>query len=155
MTETAVQFDHEVFHVYATYAVIVLLKMMSMSLLTSSARMKKKSYAALEDYDLYGEKKPARGIPEYDPDVERIRKCHRNDLENIPPFLIIGLLYIFTHPTLYVATMHYRAFVICRFFHMVSYLMPLPQPCRGIGWMVGVAVTVSMGLQILLSIGTF
>ena len=42
MAATAVEFDYEVFYVYATYAVIVLLKMMSMSLFTISARFKKK-----------------------------------------------------------------------------------------------------------------
>ena len=78
-----------------------------------------------------------------------LHRCHRNDLENITPFLIIGLLYIFTGPSAFAATWHYRLFVGSRFIHTIAYLLPLPQPSRALGFFVGVGVTVSMAVQVL------
>ncbi|WP_411025769.1 MAPEG family protein, partial [Salmonella sp. s55004] len=87
--------------------------------------------------------------------VARIKRCHLNDLENIPSFLIVGLMFVAIDPSLFAATMHYRIFVISRFVHNLAYLLPLPQPCRGLGFMVGTCVTVSMAVQILQAVARF
>ncbi|GBP78287.1 Microsomal glutathione S-transferase 1 [Eumeta japonica] len=36
-----------------------------------------------------------------DPDVERVRRAHLNDLENIPAFWVLGALYASTAPRPY------------------------------------------------------
>ena len=78
-------------------------------------------------------------------------RCHRNDLENIPVFLVIGLLYVLTGPSLTTATWHFRVFVASRFFHTVAYLTPLPQPSRFLGFLVGAATNVSMAVQVIMN----
>ncbi|PIK36469.1 hypothetical protein BSL78_26711, partial [Apostichopus japonicus] len=52
--------------------------------------------------------------------------CHLNDLENIPVFLVIGLLYVAINPVASTAILHYRIFTAARFIHNVAYLLPLP-----------------------------
>ena len=78
-------------------------------------------------------------------------RCHRNDLENIPPFLLLGLLYVLTGPSLQSAAWHFRIFAGSRFLHTVAYLMPLPQPSRALCFAVGAIANVSMAVQILMN----
>lgn len=76
-------------------------------------------------------------------------RCHQNDLENILPFVLIGLLYALTEPDLAVALLHFRIFAASRIFHTVAYLAVLPQPSRALSWVVGVLVTLSMAYRLL------
>ena len=76
-------------------------------------------------------------------------RCHQNDLENVIPFLVIGLLYALTGPQLSSALLHFRVFVVSRFCHSVAYLAPLPQPSRALCFVVGLLSTFSMSYRIL------
>ncbi|XP_022081034.1 microsomal glutathione S-transferase 1-like [Acanthaster planci] len=137
--------DNPVFKQYATYAAVVTLKMMFLSYLTGRYRMSRKVFINPED---------ARGKMELvrrDDDVERVRRCHRNDVENIPPFLVLGLLYVLTGPSASAAAWHFRVFVASRFFHTVAYLTPLPQPSRFLGFLVGAVTNISMAVQVIMS----
>jgi glutathione S-transferase len=49
------------------------------------------------------------------------RRNHLNDLENIPPFVLIGLMYTLTDPDEDVAIWHFRIFTASRFLHMIAY----------------------------------
>ena len=40
--------------------------------------------------------------------VERVRRAHLNDMENILPFFCLGLLYIFTNPAVSTALLVFR-----------------------------------------------
>ncbi len=76
-------------------------------------------------------------------------RCHLNDLENIVPFVVIGLLYALTGPDLSTALLHFRVFVGSRFIHTVAYVMALPQPTRGLAFGVGLFTTFSMAYRVL------
>lgn len=76
-------------------------------------------------------------------------RCHLNDLENIVPFVVIGLFYSLTQPALPTALLHFRLFVGSRFCHSVSYVGALPQPSRGLSYIVGVLATASMAYRTL------
>lgn len=142
--------DSEVFLAFSTYATIVVLKMMLMSPLTAFYRFTRGSFANEED---------VRGKPEAEQkkllrvnaDVERVRRCHLNDLENVVPFVLIGLLYSLTGPDLPTALLYFRVFVGSRIFHTVAYVTPLPQPCRALSWMAGMVVTFCMAYRVLCS----
>ena len=41
--------------------------------------------------------------------MERVRRAHLNDMENILPFLILGFLYMFTNPAYATALLCYRS----------------------------------------------
>ena len=76
---------------------------------------------------------------------------HLNDLENIPAFLFLGVLYVLTNPSQFAAVWHFRVFVCSRFFHTVAYQAPLPQPARALSFGAGLAVCASMAVQILMA----
>lgn len=52
-------------------------------------------------------------------DVERVRRAHLNDLENIPAFLIAALMYVMTEPQPDVALWLIRIAVIARILHTI------------------------------------
>ena len=78
------------------------------------------------------------------------RRNHLNDLENIPVFLILGLLYVLTGPTYFAAVLHFRVFTASRILHTVAYQMALPQPSRAVCFVAGLAVCLSMAVQIMI-----
>ena len=58
--------------------------------------------------------KPRAGQLDLNDDVDRSRRIHRNDLENIPAFLAIGLLYVLIDPPLAAAQWLMFGFVAAR-----------------------------------------
>lgn len=54
-----------------------------------------------------------------DEDVERVRRGHLNDLENIPAFLIAGLFFVCSEPNVDVALWLFRIAVLARFGHTI------------------------------------
>ncbi|XP_062299963.1 microsomal glutathione S-transferase 1.1 [Scomber scombrus] len=148
MSSLSSTMDSQVFQAFSTYATIVILKMMLMSPLTSYFRLTRKVFANLEDTKLVSSKEDKKLVC-IDPDVERVRRCHLNDLENIIPFVLVGLLYSLTGPELSVALLHFRLFAGCRIFHTIAYIGALPQPSRAGSWILGMLVTFSMAYRVL------
>ncbi|KAK6482836.1 microsomal glutathione S-transferase 1-like [Huso huso] len=150
MAEVSQMIDSDVFLAFSTYATIVVLKMLLMGPMTGYYRMTRKAFSNPEDTAIHGRnEEDKKKFLRTDPDVERVRRCHQNDLENIVPFVVIGLLYALSGPALSTALLHFRVFVGSRFLHTVAYLLPLPQPCRGVSWIVGLLSTFSMGYRLL------
>ncbi|NXR83492.1 MGST1 transferase, partial [Pycnonotus jocosus] len=148
MAKSTQLINNEVFQAFATYAAIVLLKMMLMSPITTYFRVTRKAFANPEDTASFG-KENAKKYLRSDPDVERARRGHLNDLENIIPFFGIGLLYALSGPELSWALLHFRLFAGARILHTFAYLIPLPQPSRGLTWATGYIVTFSMAYNVL------
>ncbi|KAJ8335924.1 hypothetical protein SKAU_G00392660 [Synaphobranchus kaupii] len=149
MAELVHMIDSEVFLAFSTYATIVILKMMLMAPMTAYFRFSRKAFANPEDTGLGKTAEERKKMLRSDPDVERVRRCHQNDLESIIPFVLIGLLYSLTGPDLQSALLLFRVFVGSRFCHTVSYVMPLPQPSRALSWLVGMVVTLCMAYRVL------
>lgn len=141
--------DNEVLMAFASYATIILSKMMFMSIATAFFRITKKAFANPEDCASFGRGENAKKYLRAEEAVERVRRAHLNDLENIVPFLGIGLLYSLSGPDLSTALLHFRVFVGARIYHTVAYLLPLPQPNRGLAFFVGYGVTLSMAYSLL------
>ncbi|XP_020037219.1 microsomal glutathione S-transferase 1 isoform X1 [Castor canadensis] len=143
--------ENEVFMAFTSYATIILTKMMFMSTATAFYRLKRKVFANPEDYAAFGKEENAKKYLQTDDRVERVRRAHLNDLENIVPFLGIGLLYSLSGPDLSTALLHFRLFVGARIYHTIAYLTPFPQPNRGLAFFVGFGVTFSMAYRLLKS----
>lgn len=80
-----------------------------------------------------------------------LTRAHRNDLENILPFLIIGFFYIFTSPSLWLATQLYRAAAIARIVHTIVYaVVVVPQPTRALAFFVAISITSYMAVSTVL-----
>ncbi|XP_078611354.1 microsomal glutathione S-transferase 1-like [Branchiostoma floridae x Branchiostoma japonicum] len=146
MADSVVSFNNPVFASYAAYAGLASMKMMGMTLVTVYHRLTKGVFMNPEDTS-FGAKD--KGVVRTDhPAIERVRRLHRNDLENIPPFLVVAFLYVLTKPSSDVAVWHFRAFLACRLLHTACYLGGL-QPWRAIFFYSGFATTVSMAVQVV------
>ncbi|MGB8327497.1 MAG: MAPEG family protein [Steroidobacteraceae bacterium] len=93
--------QNPLFATYVIAATLMILKVVSMSWLTVVRMMRVKGgFRSPEDL----RKTPLNPNPnpkQLEPDdrVDRIRRIHLNDLENLPFFLVAGFLYILTEPS--------------------------------------------------------
>ncbi|CAF1416926.1 unnamed protein product [Adineta steineri] len=142
--------DNTVFRNFLFYAVASTLKMMIVSLLTIRQRFRKNAFANPEDIE--PEKRKTIQATTSDSDVERVRRNHLNDIENIIPFVLIGFCYIACNPNATLALWHFRIFFFSRLFHTFAYQIPIRQPSRALAFLVGFVVTVSMAAQILFQV---
>lgn len=86
-----------------------------------------------------------------DPHVERVRRAHLNDLENVIPFLLAGLFYILTNPAAGLAIMLIRIAAVARIVHTIVYaVVVIPQPARALAFFVAYGISIYMAVQSLL-----
>ncbi|XP_034233309.1 microsomal glutathione S-transferase 1 isoform X2 [Thrips palmi] len=138
--------DNPVFRAYVFYSCVLVLKLLGVVFLIGRQRYAKKIFSNPEDL-VDKKSKVVFG----DADVERPRRAHLNDLENIPAFWITGLLYCLTNPSAYLAINLFRAFTFARIAHTFVYaVVPLPQPSRALSFAVGYAITIYMAVSTLL-----
>lgn len=79
-----------------------------------------------------------------------------NDLENIPIFLISGLLLVASKPPEMLANNLFRIYTLVRIMHTIAYaVLVLPQPTRGISFILGVIVNIIMIVYVLLNMHHF
>jgi len=128
-----------------TYLLLVL-KMIAVGYATSFYRIRDKHFATPEDYHLQG-LTPKTAPNE---DVERARRAHQNDLENILPYFGVGLLYALSNPSPGMARIYFIGFTVSRILHSVFYLLQL-QPWRTVVWTIAHAILVLMTLSTLLT----
>ncbi|CAG9782995.1 unnamed protein product [Diatraea saccharalis] len=142
----SVSLDNPAVRSYLFYSGVLGLKALGMAPLTGIMRNKKKAFANEEDAAF------RQGVVNLnDPDVERVRRAHHNDLENIPVFWAIGALYLTTRPSDALAINLFRAYAAGRIIHTVVYaIKPLPQPSRAIAFSVPFFITVFMGVKVVL-----
>ncbi|KAM6431510.1 prostaglandin E synthase [Python bivittatus] len=140
--------ENEVFASFVFFATLLILKMYAVAIITGQVRLRKKAFANPEDALKHG------GLEFYreDPDVQRCLRAHRNDMENIYPFLFIGSVYSFLHPNPVVAWIHFLIFFLGRMIHTVAYLLQLRAPIRSVAYSVAQIPCFSMALQIIISV---
>lgn len=81
-----------------------------------------------------------------------IYRAHLNDLENIPIFIISGLLLIATNPSDMLANNLFRIYTIIRILHTFAYaVFVLPQPTRAIMFISGAVINIIMVIYIILN----
>ena len=141
------------FATYVIAATIMIIKVACMSWLTV-ARMTqvKGGYRNPEDI------KPTPLNPTPDPKqlepndaVDRIRRIHLNDLENVPLFLVAGLLFVFTDPSLLVARVVFYGYVATRLLHFVAYLTGAIHEVRAALWTPGSLIILFMAGRTLVA----
>jgi glutathione S-transferase len=81
---------------------------------------------------------------EPDERVERIRRIQLNDLENLPFFLLAGLLFVLTEPSLTVARLLLYGYVVSRLLHFVAYFTARTHDTRATWWTVGSVIIIFM-----------
>ncbi len=82
--------------------------------------------------------------------VERSRRMHRNDLENIPAFWIAGLLFVAVAPPPWAAMLLMYGFVAARALHAWAYGTAKSHETRAVFYSVGSAIVIVMAVWALL-----
>lgn len=135
----ALWLEQPAMRLFALTYLLLVLKMAAVGWVTSYYRLRKRVFSTPEDYTAQG--LSPRQVR--DEDVERARRAHRNDLENILPFFAVGFFYALTQPSLGVARILFVGYLLARVLHSVFYLAAL-QPWRTLAFAVGQAITVVM-----------
>lgn len=131
--------SNPLFATYAIAASIMILKAWSMSWLTV-ARMLRANGGFRSPEDMKKTPMNANPSPEQlapNESVERIRRIHLNDLENIPFFLASGFLFLLTGPSLLLAQGLLYGYVITRLLHFGAYLTARTHDTRALLWTPG------------------
>jgi len=154
MIELSLQ--NPVFATYAIAATLMILKAIGMSWLTVQ-RMLAANGGFRSPEDL--RKTPLNPNPdpkqlEPNEGVERIRRIHLNDLENIPFFLAAGFLFVLTDPPLALAQWLLYGYVVSRFLHFFAYFTAQTHDTRATLWTVGSLILIFMtGWTLLKALG--
>ena len=146
-------FQDPVFATYVIAATVMILKAVGMSWLTVVRMMQVKGgFRSPEDL----RKTPLNPTPDpkqLEPNerVERIRRIQMNDLENLPFFLVSGLLYVLTEPSLVLARVLFYGYVLSRLLHFAAYFTAQTHDMRATFWTVGSLILIFMTLRTLLA----
>ncbi len=130
---------------YALTTVILFFKMFANSIVQGLGRLNSRTFVTAEDARFFVHAPPA---PAEAPIVKRAAMAWRNDLENIPIFLFLGLIYVTLGCWPGGVYIYFTIFVIARILHTIAYLNGM-QPWRTIFFTVGMFVCVALSIQIL------
>jgi glutathione S-transferase len=138
--------NNPLFATYVIAATLMILKAVSMSWLTVQRMMQANGgFRSPEDL----RKTPLNPNPDpkqLEPNerVERIRRIHQNDLENLPFFLVAGLLFALTNPPLALAQWLLYGYVVSRFLHFIAYFTAQTHDMRATLWTIGSLILIFM-----------
>jgi len=142
----ALNLQNPVFATYVIAAALMILKAVSMSWLTVVRMMGEKGgFRSPEDLrktPLNPEPNPKQLEP--NERVERIRRIQMNDLENLPFFLVAGLLFVLTNPSLTLTRWILYGYVVSRLLHFAAYLTAQTHDLRATFWTIGSLIIVFM-----------
>ena len=146
-----ISFENPVFVAYAVAAALACLKMNLQSWMTIHRLMKiGGGFASPEDANPGAfNKSPRPGQTDVDDYVERSRRLHRNDTENLPPFMVAGLLFVLTDPAVWVAYLFYFGFVALRAMHFLIYATARSHEMRGTIFTPASMISLAMGGWVL------
>ncbi len=144
-------FEDPLFRTYAIASSIMIIKMASQSWITVFRMTKVKGgFRSPED----AKRSPFNPNPSADqlaPNeyVERSRRMHLNDCENIPLFLAVGLLFVLAGPPLWVAQVALYGYVVTRLLHFLAYLTAQLHDVRAAMWTPGSLAILGMSGYVL------
>jgi len=153
--ETALlNLDNPVFHSYALAASIMLLKLMLQPWMTVQRMLKVRggfrSPEDLKQTPLNPE--PRDGQLALDEYVDRSRRINLNDLESIPGFLAVGLLFVLVNPPLLLAQILIWTYVGARIAHFLAYVTAQIHDVRATLWTFSSLSTLAMAGYVLVQV---
>ena len=153
---TTLSFQNPVFATYAVAATLMILKTVAMSWLTVVRMMQAKGgFRAPEDLrktPFNPDPDPAQLAP--NERVDRVRRIQMNDLENVPFFLVAGLLFVITQPSLLLAQWLFYGYVATRLAHFAAYFTAQTHEVRAALWTPGSLILIYMaGKSLIVALG--
>lgn len=140
-----------VFVTYLIASALLVLKVMGQGWVTVYRMMKTNTgYASPEDLRAgIINRAPDSSQLEVNDYVDRSRRMHRNDLENIPAFWAAALLFVAVAPPLWLAQVLMFGFVAARAAHAVAYGTAKSHEVRATFYTIGSLIVMAMALYAL------
>ena len=139
--------QHPAVRLWAISSAVIALKTMAVASYTSSLRIRSGTYISPEDY-AFQRQAPKTAA---NPDVERARRIHQNDIENHLVFALVGFVYALTDPSTVGLYLCFVGFPIARILHTFCYARGL-MPHRTVAYTIGFAITFWMEISSLWSL---
>ena len=141
-------FENPVFATYVIVATLMILKLMGQGWITVYRMMKVGGGFLNPEDEAPGlvNPKPRPGQLDADDYVERSRRMHHNDLENIPAFLFAGLLFTVTQPPLVLAQVLFYGFLATRLAHFWAYFTAKSHEVRATFFTIGSLIVIAMAV---------
>jgi uncharacterized MAPEG superfamily protein len=143
--------ENPVFTAYVIAAAVTVLKVMGQGWMTVwRFQTTGRGLASPEDA-AKGLLNPAPDPSQLDLDdyVDRSRRMHRNDLENIPAFWVAGFLFVLIDPALALAQALFYGFLAARAGHFWAYATAQSHEIRATFYTIGSLIVIWMGVQVL------
>ena len=132
---------------YALTAVVLEFKMAAIALVQGRGRLSTGLYVLPEDAKLFSGKESAEEAPI----VDRASKAWRNDLENIPIFLILAGIYVMAGLSAKAFTFYCTVFMVTRILHTYTFIKAM-QPWRTVVYTIGALTMIAMMIHILVEV---
>lgn len=132
---------------YALCTLLLVLKMHAVGIYTAVSRSRAKVTPNPEDAARFN----AQTTDEEPPAAARGNRAHRNDMENIPPFLLLALVGVLVGAAPLALKITLIAFTAARVGHSIAYLRSM-QPWRSVAHGVGQLSVLAMVVLIVLRI---
>jgi len=148
---TLLTMENPVFVTYMIAAAIMVLKIMGQGWMTVYRMLKSNSGLASPEDLRVGliNRDPSPDQLEINDYVDRSRRMHRNDLENIPAFLACGLIFVAAGPSLMLANILMYSFVVSRLAHTLAYASKQSHEVRATLYTIGSMVVIIMAIYVL------
>lgn len=146
--------ENPVFVTYMIAAAIMILKIMGQGWMTVYRMLKSNSgLASPEDLQVgLINKDPSPDQLEVNDYVDRSRRMHRNDLENIPAFLACGLLFVAAGPSQLLANILLYGFVAARLAHSLAYASKQSHEVRATLYTISSLAVIIMAIYVLAAV---
>jgi len=143
--------DNPVFVTYMITAAIMILKIMGQGWMTVYRMLKiNAGWATPEDLQPgLINRKPSPEQLDVNDYVDRSRRMHRNDLENIPAFLACGLIFVASGPSMVLANWLMYGFVAARLGHTLAYATKQSHEVRATLYTIGSLLVIAMAIYVL------
>jgi glutathione S-transferase len=148
---SALTMQNPVFVTYVIASAIMILKIMGQGWMTVYRMLRiGGGYASPEDLQVgLINRSPRPEQIEVNDYVDRSRRMHRNDLENIPAFLACGLLFVLAGPSYLLANTLMYGFVGARLLHAVAYATKQTHEVRATLYTLGSVAVIVMAIYVL------
>ena|SRR5436853_3549562 len=134
------------FRTYAFCCAILGFKMLYSAVYTGTRRSRHQGFINAEDAAVFGPP-GATVVAAETPEVAHALRIQRNDLESIPLFFAIGLVYVLTGASPFGAKFFCWTYTLARLAHTYFYQHHI-QPGRAISFIVGASATALMALRV-------
>jgi uncharacterized MAPEG superfamily protein len=151
---TLLSTENPVFVTYMIAGAIMVLKIMGQGWMTVYRMLKSNSgLASPEDLQVgLINKDPHPEQLELNDYVDRSRRMHRNDLENIPAFLACGVLFVAAGPSILLANILLYGFVGARLAHTLAYATKQSHEIRATLYTLGSAAVITMAVYVIAAV---